>query len=335
MFFLIPITLEYWPPSSSDVKHKVSGLGLSSATVNHPAHILIELIGSSDKIMTLNITTELEHVSSDPLRSQSCETSLSTDMKSPSWYKVSYTLVRRGKHKLHVQINNEEIDGSPFTVIAYPNPYQLDKPVSTVTGVNVPYGVALTNNQQMIVSERGIHSVSIFDAEGRNISTFGYYGDDPKQMIHPRGIAVDETGNIYVTSRHKLQKFNSSGKELIDFYVGGSDFDDPCGIAIYKNHIYVCDRGNHRIQVFDLNLTIKDPIGSGRGSGRGQFDKPYDIKFDIDGNMYVSEYANKRVQVMDSTGNYIRQFEEKMCGPRGLLIADKYVYVTILIVIIF
>lgn len=192
VFFLIPIVLEYWPLRSGDVKYKVSGLGLSSATVNHPAHILIELIGSNDKIITLNITTELELVSTDPPLSQSWETSLSVDMKSLSWYKVSYTPVRRGKHKLHVQINNEEIDGSPFTVTAYPDPYQLGKPVRTVTDISGPYSMALSNNQQMIVSKRGNHSVSIFDTEGQIIWTFGYYGDDPNQMKYPKGIAVDD-----------------------------------------------------------------------------------------------------------------------------------------------
>ena len=90
----------------------------------------------------------------------------------------------------------------------------------------------------------------------------------------------------------------------------------------------MCVRYNHRIQVFDLDLNFVRSIGS-RGSGRGEFDKPSDVKFDTAGNMYVAEWDNRRVQVMDSSGRFIREFGRgKLSRPSGLLIADKYVYVS-------
>ena len=91
------------------------------------------------------------------------------------------------------------------------------------------------------------------------------------------------------------------------------------------NLVYVCDRNNHRIQVFDLDLNFVRSIGS-RGSGRGEFKFPFDVKFDTAGNMYV---GNGRVQVMDSSGRFIQEFGQgKLSRPSGLLIADKYVYVS-------
>ena len=92
--------------------------------------------------------------------------------------------------------------------------------------------------------------------------------------------------------------------------------------------MYVCDRNNRRIQVFDLDLNFVLSIGS-RGSGRGEFGAPFDVKFDTAGNMYVAEVGNERVQVMDSSGRFIREFGQgKLSRPSGLLIADKYVYVS-------
>ena len=45
--------------------------------------------------------------------------------------------------------------------------------------------------------------------------------------------------------------------------------------------------------------------------------------------MYVAEGGNKRVQVMDRSGQFIREFGEgKLKAPSGLHIADKYVYVS-------
>ena len=139
-------------------------------------------------------------------------------MVSPSRYKVSYTAVSRGQHKLHVQVNDKEIDGSPFTVTVYLDPTQLGDPVRVVTDLKYPYGIAYNSQEEMIVSEFWGHRVSIFKIRGHGmIQTFGSYGDRPHEMIEPAGIATDDADNIYVSSDHKLQKFTSIG-ELIKMY---------------------------------------------------------------------------------------------------------------------
>ncbi|CAI8031380.1 E3 ubiquitin-protein ligase TRIM71 [Geodia barretti] len=153
-------------------------------------------------------------------------------------------------------------------------------------------------------------------------------------MIHPAGIATDDTDNIYVSSWHKLQKFTSSGELIKCIGRRGrkeGEFDDPRGVTLYDNQVYVCDCNNRRIQVFDPNLNFVRSIGS-HGKGRGELDAPHDVKFDTARNMYVAEWGNRRVQVMDTSGQFIRVFgqegEGKLCGPSGLHIADKYVYVS-------
>ena len=252
-------------------------------------------------------------------------------MTSPSRYEVSYTAVSRGQHKLHVQVNDREINGCPFTITVYPDPTQLGHPVRVVTGLDSPYGIAYNSCGEMIVSECTGHRVSIFDIRGQKIRTFGPHGDSPDQMKSPAGIAVDDMDNIYVSSKHKLQKFTDSG-ELIKC-VGGrgrkeGEFNDPRGVTLYDNRVFVCDRDNHHIQVFDLDLNFVRSIGS-RGKGRGEFNAPLEVKFDTAGNMYVAEFNNSRVQVLDSSGHFIRVFgEEGERGPSGLHIADKHVYVS-------
>ena len=176
--------------------------------------------------------------------------------------------------------------------------------------------------------------MSIFDIRGQKIRTFGSRGDSPDQMIFPAGIAIDDTDNIYVSSDHKLQKFTSSGELIKRVGQEGRKegaFNDPRGVTLYDNKVYVCDCSNHRIQVFDLDLNFVRSIGS-HGNGRGEFNAPLDVKFDTAGNMYIAEYNNKRVQVMDNSGHFIRSFgqegEGKLRGPSGLHISDKYVYVS-------
>ena len=275
----------------------VSGPGLTSATVNLTTQILVELTDSSGRphLLPMNATAQLEPISkATPTDQQATPTresrNLVVTVATPSRYEVTYTPVSRGRHKLHVQVNDKEINGSPFIVTVYPDPKRLGHPVRTVTDLDGPYGIAFNNREEMIVSEYA-HRLSILDTRGQKIRTFGSRGDSPHQMIEPAGVATDDSGNIYVSSEHKLQKFTSTG-ELIKCVgrKGGKEgeFDDPLGLTLRDNLVYVCDRKNHRIQVFDLDLNFVRSIGS-RGSGRGEFDRPFDVKFDTAGNMYVAE----------------------------------------------
>ena len=318
---------------------QVSGPGLKSATANHPTHVLVELRDSSGRPYSLqqNITAQLELIpqATPTNRSRlSHKTRLTATMTTPSQYKVSYTAVSRGQHKLHVQVNDREINGSPFTITVYLDPTQLGRPVRIVTDLNRPYGIAYNSRGEMIVSECVGDRVSIIDNRGKKIRTFGSRGDSPDQMIRPRGIAIDDMDNIYVSSEHKLQKFTSNG-ELIKCVgqKGGKmgEFNYPRGVTLHDNQVYVCDNKNHRIQVFDLNLNFVRSIGS-HGKGRGEFNAPHDVKFDTAGNIYVADFNNSRVQVLDNSGHFIRTLgdegERKLSRPSGLHIADKYVYIS-------
>ena len=151
-------------------------------------------------------------------------------------------------------------------------------------------------------------------------------------MILPAGIATDDTDNIYVSSNHKLQKFTSRCELIKCIGKEGrkeGEFNDPRGVTLYDNQVYVCECDNHRIQVFDLNLNFVRSIGSRGIKKRGELN---DVKFDTAGNMYVTEYINNRVQVLDTSGQFIRAFgqegEGKLSLPSGLHIVDKYVYVS-------
>ena len=184
----------------------------------------------------------------------------------------------------------------------------------------------------MIVSECEGHRVSFFKIRGQGkIRTFVSHGARPHEMVYPAGIATDDADNIYLNSWHKLQKFTSGGELLKCTGEKGKrqgEFDEPRGLTLYNNEVCVCDRNNHRIQIFDLDLNFVRPIGS-PVNRRGEFNAPQDVKFDTVGNMYVAEWGNGRVQVINRRGEFIREFGEgKLKGPSGLHIADKFVYVS-------
>ena len=109
------------------------------------------------------------------------------------------------------------------------------------------------------------------------------------------------------------------------------EFDDPHGVRVHSNQVYVCDTNNHRIQVYDLDLKFIQSIGS-HGKGRIEFDQPHDVAFDNAGNMYVVENENARVQVISSSGEFKNVFgldgEGKLSKPTSLCIVDKFIYVS-------
>ena len=308
----------------------VSGPGLQSATANHPTHVIVET--NYYNMVTANLELISKATPTSP--SRKLPTIDAVAPLFPSRHEVSYTAASQGQHKLHVKLNDKDINGSPFTITVYPDPTRLGHPERFLTDLNTPYGITFNSRGEMIVSEYGSHQIVIFDIRGQRIRTFGSEGKRPEQMISPAGIAIDDTDNIYVTSEHKLQKFTSSGELIKCVGHEGSkegEFNNPRGITLYKNQVYVCDSDNHRIQIFDLDLNFFDSIGS-HGTGRGELYSPLDIKFNSTGNMHITEWGNRRVQVMNSSGYFIQLFgqegEGRLIGPASVLIADQHVYVS-------
>ena len=93
---------------------------------------------------------------------------------------------------------------------------------------------------------------------GYSYSTqWGTQGAGNGQLQSPRGVAVDEAGNVYVadTDNNRIQKFDSAGNYLTKWGSAGTGegkFQNPVGIAADQlGLVYITDAGNNRIQVFN------------------------------------------------------------------------------------
>ena len=60
----------------------------------------------------------------------------------------------------------------------------------------------------------------------------------------------------------------------------------------------VCDVGNNRIQVFELNGKFVGKFGT-KGSDLGEFASPRSLAFLSDGRSVVSDWNNNRIQIFE------------------------------------
>ncbi len=90
-------------------------------------------------------------------------------------------------------------------------------------------------------------------------------------------------------------------------------FNDPTGIEVSQEEVFVSDSRNARIQVFDFEGHFKRQFGSA-GSGSGQLGRPMNLSI-YDGELYVADYWNDRIQVYSLDGKALRSIGSPGDGP--------------------
>ena len=65
-------------------------------------------------------------------------------------------------------------------------------------GRGEPSAVAIDTNNLVYVSEWDNHRVSVFTSEGQFVVSFGRKGQGPGEFKYPRGLAVDDSGVVYL-----------------------------------------------------------------------------------------------------------------------------------------
>ena len=229
-------------------------------------------------------------------------------------YEIGYQSIMKGEHQLHMKVEGQHIRGSPFSVAVKLLVEKLGNPILTVDGAEGPYGVAVNQKGEVVVTECDGHCVSVFSQCGKKLQSFGTQGSGHGEFSEPRGVAVDSEGNILVADKdnHRIQKFTKTGEFLMVVGTEGSgplQFDMPSDVTFNatNNKMYVVDTFNYRVQVLNSDLTFFNTFGK-KGSGEGQFKFPWSIACDSTGKMYVTDSSNHRIQVFTAGGKFLRMF---------------------------
>ncbi|MCJ7740392.1 6-bladed beta-propeller [Candidatus Microgenomates bacterium] len=206
---------------------------------------------------------------------------------------------------------------------------------STITHqFNNPIGIALDTNSNLYVVDSMNNRIQKFNADGTFISMFGGYGCTNGQFAFPSGITIDSQNKIYVADSfcHRIQVFNSTGTFL--FSAGRDvsiDFVSPFDIAVdTSGYIYVIDALDRVVKLNSTGQLVKQ--WGTKGNGPGQFNSLSGITIDSDGNIYVADSGNHRIQKFDSNGNYLLQWstiENIYISPVKIISSGNYIFVGI------
>jgi DNA-binding beta-propeller fold protein YncE len=137
----------------------------------------------------------------------------------------------------------------------------------------------------------------------------------------PNGVAVDGSGNVYVTEYDagRIQKFTSSGA----FIARWGGLYTPVDVAVDgSGNVYVLELALQRVQKFSSTGAPLAVIGTG-GSGPGQLQDPIGICLDANGRLYVADNSRKRILRFLANGTFDMEFatpvepEDVAVGPDG------------------
>ena len=126
-----------------------------------------------------------------------------------------------------------------------------------------------------------------------------------------------------------MKVFDSTGKYLLKFgdNEGAGKMYRPLSVAICGERILI-SQCNHCILNYQLNGKFISKIGK-YGNGELEFNYPSGLAIDeSNGNIYVSDYNNNRIQILSQDFCFISQFgKDILKSARDVKLSKEYIFV--------
>jgi len=183
-----------------------------------------------------------------------------------------------------------------------------------------PYGVAVDSKGRLYVADSKVLAVFIFDTETKDVELI-------KNGLQARfgwitGLAIDDTDRLFVADTKMQRVLVFDPQHKVEGSISGG-LVSPGGLAIDNENrfLYVPDAELDQVLVYDADPPYKLLRKMGTGGKKhtlttpGDFAQPTNVAVDQDGNLYVSDTLNDRVEIFDAEGNFIRTFGKPGDGP--------------------
>lgn len=214
-----------------------------------------------------------------------------------------------------------------------------DNPMKNHYFMGEPHGLAVDSKGKLYVADGKVGAIFIIDPETRDTAMIKNGKDASFALI--TGLAIDDSDRLFVSDSeaHRILVFDPRHKAEAMIREG---LATPAGMAIDDENrfLYVADLALDQVLVYDAdNFKLLRRIGTGGKNHTlttpGDFAKPAGVAVDGDGNVYVADMLNARIEVFDADGNFIRAFGKRGDGPgyfampKGVAIdCDGHIWVT-------
>lgn len=210
----------------------------------------------------------------------------------------------------------------------------------------MPHGLTVDREDNIWLTDVGLHQVFKFDPSGKLLLTVGERGVpglDGSHFNRPTDVAVASDGSFYVSDGYinsRVAKFSPEGRFLFEWGTKGkgpAEFDLPHSVALDSSgRVYVADRSNARVQIFDSDGRY---LTEWKGP---EFGRPWAVRVGPDGYVYVVDGGDHpdtppdraRVLKVDLNGEIIDSFgsfgdnDGQFMWPHDIAVAkDGAVYV--------
>ncbi len=178
-----------------------------------------------------------------------------------------------------------------------------------------PHGICIDKDDNIWITDEqnrdGKGAVAIkFDPNGKVLMTIGKPGvasDTDETLNQPNDVAIAPNGDIFIGNGHsehtgpaRVMKFDKNGKFIKAWGEHGSgpgQFEMPHSLAFdSKGRLFVADRGNNRIQIFDQDGKY---IAEYK-----QFGRPSGIFIDKKDNLYAADSESQPIKTEGKQSGY-------------------------------
>ncbi len=194
-------------------------------------------------------------------------------------------------------------------------------------------GAAVNSQDEVHVFSRGLHPLTIWDADGNFISSWG----EGTFSANPHGIHIAPNDNVWLVDRdyHIATEYTPDGRTVRTLgkklepspAFKGIPFNMPSGLAIAPGgELFVSDGyGGHRAHKFSAEGKLLLSWGR-QGAGPGEFELLHDVWVDKAGRVFICDRQNNRIQVFDGQGEFLEEWTGFEL-PAGITVRDDTVYV--------
>lgn len=176
--------------------------------------------------------------------------------------------------------------------------------------MSMPTDVAIDQQGRLYVVDSGNHRVLVYASSGTFLFSFGSEGIGAAELKFPVGITSAQDGGILVADRgnRRVQIFNRDGTFIKTIALDSKKAKyTPVDVAVDETgkRFYVSATSPiHQILVLNQDGKVLSKWGK-PGSNEGEFRYPATMAVSNEGEIYIVDVLNTRVQVLDKKGAFL------------------------------